>query len=73
MSEAKAPQSKVAMILICLFLGGLGIHRAMMGHSNWWLMLLLTFVCGLGYIWAFIDLILIATGSLKMADGRELT
>jgi TM2 domain-containing membrane protein YozV len=70
MSEAKKPQSKVVMMLVCWFLGGLGIHRLMMGYGNWWLMLLTLGGCG---IWTLIDLIKIATGSMKMADGQELT
>ena len=72
MSEAKAPQSKVTMLLICFFVGALGIHRLMMGHKNWWMVLVSNILC-LGGLWALIDLILIATGSLKMADGQELT
>jgi TM2 domain-containing membrane protein YozV len=70
MSEEKEVQSKVTMIIICWLLGGLGIHRLMMGYSNWWLMLITLGGCG---IWALIDLIQIATGSMKMADGRDLT
>tara|TARA_B110000483_G_C17984292_1_gene460965 strand:+ start:198 stop:311 length:114 start_codon:yes stop_codon:yes gene_type:complete len=35
------------MILISFFLGGLGIHRLMMGYSNWWLMLITLGGCGL--------------------------
>jgi TM2 domain-containing membrane protein YozV len=57
------------MILISLFLGGLGIHRLMMGYSNWWIMLITLGGCG---IWSLIDLIKIITGSMKMADGRDL-
>ena len=70
MSEEKQVQSKVTMIIVCWLLRGLGIHRLMMGYSNWWLMLITLGGCG---IWALIDLIQIATGSMKMADGRDLT
>lgn len=70
MAEQKPVQSKTTMILICLFLGGLGIHRLMMGYSNWWLMLITLGGC---YVWWLIDLIKIITGSMKMADGRDLT
>jgi len=69
MSE-KPVQSKIVMALVCWFLGSLGIHRLMMGHKNWWLMLITLGGCG---IWTLIDLISIFTGSLKMADGRELS
>ena len=70
MAESKPAQSKVAMILISFFLGGLGIHRLMMGYSNWWLMLITLGGCG---IWALIDFIRIVIGDMKMADGTELT
>jgi TM2 domain-containing membrane protein YozV len=70
MAEEKQVQSKITMMIVCWFLGGLGIHRLMMGYSNWWLMLITLGGCG---IWTLIDLIQIATGSMKMADGRDLT
>jgi TM2 domain-containing membrane protein YozV len=66
----KPVQSKITMILVTLFLGSLGIHRFMMGYSNWWLMLITLGGCG---IWALIDLIMIITGKMTMADGRPLT
>jgi len=69
MAELKPVQSKTTMILICLFLGGIGLHRLMMGYSNWWLMLITLGGCG---IWSLIDLIKLITGSLKMSDGRDL-
>lgn len=69
MSEQKEVQSKVTMILICFFLGGFGIHRLMMGYSNWWLMLITLGGCG---IWSLVDFIQIILGNMKMADGRDL-
>ncbi|MFN3403700.1 MAG: TM2 domain-containing protein [Cytophagaceae bacterium] len=65
----KPVQKKMTMILVSFFLGGLGIDRLMLGYSNWWLKLLTFGGCG---IWSLIDFIRIATGSLKMADGRDL-
>jgi len=70
MNDQKPAQSKTTMIIVCLFLGGLGIHRMMMGYSNWWLMLITLGGCG---IWSLIDLIKLITGSMTMADGRDLT
>jgi TM2 domain-containing membrane protein YozV len=65
----KPVQQKTTMTLVALFLGGLGIHRLLMGYSNWWLMLLTFGGCG---FWALFDFIQILTGNMKMADGREL-
>ena len=70
MSEEQKPvQKKMTMVLICWFAGTLGIHRMMMGYKNWWLQLLTLGACG---IWSFIDLIMILTGKMGMADGRPL-
>ena len=68
MSE-KQVQNKTIMMIVAFLLGSMGIHRLMMGHSNWWLMLLTFGGCG---IWTLIDIVNIATGNLKMSDGREL-
>jgi len=65
----KAQQSKGTMAIVCFFIGGWGIHRLMMGYSNWWLMIIT--LGGLG-IWTLIDFIRILTGDMKMADGRPL-
>ncbi len=67
--EEKKVQQKTMMIIICLLAGGLGIHRFLMGYSNWWLMLITLGGCGL---WTLYDLIMIITGKMNMADGREL-
>lgn len=57
-----AGQDKIVMILICLFLGGLGIHNFMMGETKKGVVkIVTTFLCGIGGILALIDLIKIAT------------
>lgn len=69
MTEQKQVQSKMTMIIVCFFLGGLGIHRYMMGYSNWWWMTITAGGCG---IWTIYDLIMIITDKMTMADGRPL-
>jgi len=61
-------KSQVVALLLCFFLGTLGIHRLYLGYSNWWLQLITLGGCG---IWALIDLIRIITGDMKPADGSE--
>ena len=57
-------------LLLCLFLGGLGIHRFYTKHTVIGVIQLLTLGgCG---IWALIDLIMIIIGSYKDADGNKL-
>lgn len=65
----KPAQQKLTMILVCWFLGVFGVHRMMMGYSNWWLMLITCGGCG---IWTIIDLIQIIMDKMGMADGRPL-
>lgn len=57
-------------LLICLFAGGLGIHRFYTGHTGIGIVQLLTLGgCG---VWCFIDLIMIITQKYKDSDGNLL-
>ena len=57
-------------LLLCLFLGWLGIHRFYTGHTVIGIIQLLTFGgCG---IWTIIDLIMILTDSYRDANGLPL-
>ncbi len=62
-------KSQIAALLLCIFFGGLGIHRFYLGYTLIGIIQLLT-LGGLG-IWALIDLIMIITGDLKPADGSN--
>ena len=65
-----SPKSKIIAILLCVFLGGLGIHRFYLGYTVIGVIQLLT-IGGCG-IWALVDLVLIAIGSLNDKDGQPL-
>lgn len=70
-AEAAAKQgggkSQLVALLLCAFLGGLGIHRFYLGYVWQGIVQLLTGGgCG---IWALIDFIRIITGSLQPKDG----
>lgn len=39
-SGPKEPKSRVAAIVLALFLGGLGIHKLYLGVGRWWLYLI---------------------------------
>lgn len=57
-------------LLLCLFLGGLGIHRFYVGKTGTGIIQLFTLGgCG---IWALIDLIMIITGDFKDINGQPL-
>ena len=64
-------QDKIVMILICFFLGGLGIHNFMMGETKKGVFkIVMSFVCGIGGILALIDLIRIAMDSYVVDPNK---
>lgn len=71
LAGAAAPsgeKSQLTALLICFFLGGIGIHRFYLGYTTIGIIQLLTLGgCG---IWALIDLIMIITGDLKPNGGE---
>ena len=67
----KSDKQKIPAALLCWFLGALGVHRFYLGYTGIGVIQLLTLGgCG---IWTIIDFIMILTGGLKDADGRELS
>jgi TM2 domain-containing membrane protein YozV len=64
---ASSGKSQVTALLLCIFIGGLGIHRFYLGYTWQGVVQLLT-LGGLG-IWSLIDLIRIITGDLQPKNG----
>ncbi len=63
-------KSKITALLLCLFFGGLGVHRFYVGKTGTGLIWLFTAGClGFGCI---ADLIMIICGSFKDKDGAVL-
>lgn len=60
------------VFLLCLFLGGLGVHRFFVGKIGTGIAIILTF-CGFFGIWVLIDLILILTGNFTDSKGNKIT
>ena len=57
----------VPAILLCYFLGVLGIHRFYVGKVGTGILMIVTFG-GFG-IWVIVDMVLIATGSFRDKQG----
>ena len=66
-AAAASGKSQLVALLLCLFVGFLGIHRFYLGYTWQGVVQLLT-LGGFG-IWALIDLIKIITGDLKLKGG----
>ncbi|AXY78628.1 TM2 domain-containing protein [Paraflavitalea soli] len=64
-------KSQVIALILCIVVGGLGIHRFYLGYTWQGIVQLLTLgVCG---IWTLIDLIRIITGDLQPKNGTYTT
>ena len=67
---AKSSRSWVATLLLCIFLGGLGVHRFYTGKIGTGIIMLLT---GGGFvIWWLIDLIMIIVGAFRDKQGNNV-
>jgi TM2 domain-containing membrane protein YozV len=65
-----AGKNWLTTLLLCLFLGYLGVHRFYTGHTGIGVVQLLTLGgCG---IWALVDFIMIIANSYKDAQGNPL-
>ena len=67
LSKDNEGKSQLVALLLCIFVGSLGIHRFYLGYTEIGIIQLLT-AGGCG-IWALIDLIRIAMGDLKPKNG----
>lgn len=60
----------VPAVLLCFFLGNLGVHRFYLGKIGTGILMLIT-LGGLG-IWTIIDFVRLIVGSLKDKNGLAL-
>lgn len=68
--DNKSQKSWVVALLLCLFLGGLGVHRFYVGKVGTGILQLLT-AGGFG-LWVLIDFIIILVGSFSDSEGKTL-
>lgn len=66
----KSPKSWLVTLLLCFFVGSLGIHRFYAGKIGTGILMLLT--CGFFGIWTLIDFIIIVIGNFTDSDGLKI-
>ena len=64
-------KNRTVDLLLCIFLGGLGVHRFYEGKIGTGILWLLT--CGLVGVGTLVDLILIIVGNAKDKQGNKIT
>ena len=70
MAEVSEKKRLVALLL-CFFLGALGIHRFYVGKIGTGILQIVT-ICGFFGIWVLIDLIMIIVGKFTDKQGKVL-
>jgi len=70
MSNGKSEKSNVVALLLCFFLGFLGVHRFYVGKVGTGILQLVTFG-GLG-IWALVDFFIIVFQKFTDSEGNTL-
>jgi|TARA_Y100000588_G_scaffold340647_1_gene384156 TM2 domain-containing membrane protein YozV len=69
-TERVSEKNFVSTLILCVLLGGLGVHRFYVGKVGTGIFMLLT-LGGLG-IWALVDLIRIAIQKFEDGDGAVI-
>jgi TM2 domain-containing membrane protein YozV len=70
MADGKSDKSKTVALLLCFFIGILGVHRFYVGKIGTGVLQLVT-LGGLG-IWALIDMIMIVMQKFTDSEGNTL-
>ena len=66
----KSEKNWLTTLLLCIFLGSLGVHRFYAGKIGTGILMLIT--CGGCGIWTLIDLVMIIMGSFTDKDGKDI-
>ncbi len=69
-SAGKSGKPFMTVVLLCFFLGGLGVHRFYVGKTGTGVLQLVT-LGGFG-VWTLIDFIMILAGKFTDKEGRPV-
>lgn len=67
-----SPKSRLVALLLCLFLGVLGVHRFYVGKIGTGIIMILLMFTGIGEIWLLIDFVLILCGVFRDKRGLKI-
>jgi len=67
----ESSKSRLVALLLCLFVGTIGVHRFYAGKIGTGILMIVT-LGGMG-IWTLVDLIMIIVGSFKDKDGNVIS
>lgn len=70
--ELISPKSWLVTLLLCLFLGGIGIHRFYVGKIGTGILMLILAFTGISFIWCLIDLVMIIVSKFTDSQGRPI-
>ncbi|QDW63958.1 TM2 domain-containing protein [Oerskovia sp. KBS0722] len=70
-ADTTSPKLLLAAVLLCFFLGTIGVHRFYVGKIGTGVLMILT-LGGLG-VWTLIDLVMLIVGAFRDKEGRKLT
>lgn len=65
-------KSRLAALLLCLFLGALGIHRFYVGKIGTGILMIILMFTGVGEVWLLIDFIMIIAGAFTDKQGYKV-
>lgn len=66
----KSEKKWLTSLLLCIFVGSLGVHRFYAGKIGTGILMLIT--CGGCGIWTLVDLIMIITGKFTDSNGNAI-
>lgn len=67
-----SPKSRLVTLLLCFFLGWIGVHRFYVGKVGTGILMIVLMFTGIGEIWLVIDFIIILLGGFTDSHGFKI-